>query len=192
MYWRWLFLNLLPKATKISNQAFWLFFGTGIWFEVNLKISLFSIWFEVNLKMSLFSIWFEINLKISLFSIWFEVNLKMSLFSIWFEVNLKISLFSIWFEINLKISLFSIWFEINLKISLFSIWFEVNLKISVNWFFFFLIGTQPAKKKSLDYSTDPNVVNNKQEEDDIAQAIQLSLQTAKTTTSTGASSSLYG
>lgn len=35
------------------------------------------------------------------------------------------------------------------------------------------------KKKKAEYSTDPNVVNNKQEEDDIAQAIQLSLQTAK-------------
>ena len=31
-------------------------------------------------------------------------------------------------------------------------------------------------KKAVSYSSDPNVVNSKQEEDDIAKAIQLSLQ----------------
>lgn len=36
-----------------------------------------------------------------------------------------------------------------------------------------------SPKKKMAYSNDPNVVNNKQEEDDIAQAIQLSLQTSK-------------
>lgn len=44
-----------------------------------------------------------------------------------------------------------------------------------------------SPKKKREYSNDPNVVNNEQEEDDIAKAIQLSLQTSKSK----GSSSLY-
>ncbi|KAF2364683.1 SH3 domain [Trinorchestia longiramus] len=48
-----------------------------------------------------------------------------------------------------------------------------------------------SPKRKTEYSNDPNVVNNEQEEDDIAQAIQLSLQTASKGSSKSHSSSLY-
>ena len=49
-------------------------------------------------------------------------------------------------------------------------------KLQQDGFDFSPVSSSPKKK--VEYSTDPNVVNNKQEEDDIAQAIQLSLQTS--------------
>ncbi|XP_018021434.1 signal transducing adapter molecule 1 [Hyalella azteca] len=48
-----------------------------------------------------------------------------------------------------------------------------------------------SPRKKVEYSNDPNVVNNKQEEDDIAQAIQLSLQTAPKSSTKTHSTSLY-
>ena len=47
------------------------------------------------------------------------------------------------------------------------------------------------KTKKIEYSNDPNVVNNKQEEDDIAKAIQLSLQSSTNKQSTYDNKTLY-
>ncbi|XP_063879998.1 signal transducing adapter molecule 1-like isoform X1 [Scylla paramamosain] len=59
----------------------------------------------------------------------------------------------------------------------------------------FNVQTDSPKKPSAKYSTDPNVVNNKQEEDDIARAIQLSLQESggngSSTSQSSRSSNLY-
>uniref|UniRef100_A0A2P2HY17 Signal transducing adapter molecule 1-like n=1 Tax=Hirondellea gigas TaxID=1518452 RepID=A0A2P2HY17_9CRUS len=47
----------------------------------------------------------------------------------------------------------------------------------------FSSSSDSPKKKKQEYSTDPNVVNNKQEEDDMAQAIQMSLQSSSSSKS---------
>lgn len=53
----------------------------------------------------------------------------------------------------------------------------------------FNVQSDSPKKTAPKYSNDPNVVNNKQEEDDIARAIQLSLQESGGSSSTGSSTS---